>query len=208
MPLLPGKANIGRNIKELEQPSAHAPKGRPYEQALAIALKTAGVPKRASGGHVGALRGSTGGRADEVGTTVPNGSYIVPADVCSALGDGNTEAGFAKLEKLFPAKRAMGGGISQISGMKGMNPVLGSKFPKIIRPPAMPSAGMPKLPHLKEGGAVPVKLSHGEFSIPPFHVERVGSGDRERGNRALDHWVLSIRKHDIERRKHLPPPVQ
>lgn len=45
MPLLPGKQNIGPNITELEQPSPHAPEGRPYNQALAIALKTAGVPK-------------------------------------------------------------------------------------------------------------------------------------------------------------------
>lgn len=48
MPLLPGKANIGRNLTELEQPSAHAPRGHPYRQALAIALKTAGVTTRAA----------------------------------------------------------------------------------------------------------------------------------------------------------------
>ena len=41
MPLLPGKSNIGPNITELEKPSRHAPGGRPYKQALAIALSTA-----------------------------------------------------------------------------------------------------------------------------------------------------------------------
>jgi hypothetical protein len=43
MPLLKGKANIGRNIKELEQ---HGSRPRSKEQILAIALHTAGVPKK------------------------------------------------------------------------------------------------------------------------------------------------------------------
>lgn len=37
MPLKPGKQNIGSNIKELES------SGKPYKQALAIALKEAKV---------------------------------------------------------------------------------------------------------------------------------------------------------------------
>ena len=40
MPLLKGKENIGRNIKELEST------GRPKRQAIAIALRTAGVPPK------------------------------------------------------------------------------------------------------------------------------------------------------------------
>lgn len=38
MPLLPGKKNVGKNIRELMKPSAHAPHGRPRKQAIAIAL--------------------------------------------------------------------------------------------------------------------------------------------------------------------------
>jgi hypothetical protein len=83
MPLLPGKANIGRNITELERPSAHAPRGREYEQALAIALKTAGVPKRradgggVSDGFTGPLTGDTPGRADALPVTVPDGGHVI-----------------------------------------------------------------------------------------------------------------------------------
>jgi hypothetical protein len=40
MPLLKGKANIGKNISELEST------GRPYKVARAIALKVAGVKKK------------------------------------------------------------------------------------------------------------------------------------------------------------------
>ncbi len=45
MPLLPGKTNIGKNIKT-EQ--AH---GKPRDQALAIALRTAGVPPKKNAEH-------------------------------------------------------------------------------------------------------------------------------------------------------------
>lgn len=38
MPLLKGKKNIGKNIQELQKPSAHAPHGRSRQQAIAIAL--------------------------------------------------------------------------------------------------------------------------------------------------------------------------
>jgi len=113
MPLKSGRANIGPNITELEKPSKRAPGGRPYEQALAIALKKAGVkPKRANGGHVkhvGALSGATPGRADALSVTVPDGAYIIPADVVSALGDGNTASGFEHLARMFPEQRASGG---------------------------------------------------------------------------------------------------
>ena len=60
----------------------------------------------------GALRGRTGGRTDNQNISVPGESYVVPSDVVSALGEGNTEAGFAALEKLFPpppVERADGG---------------------------------------------------------------------------------------------------
>jgi hypothetical protein len=39
MPLLPGKKNLGANIKELSDT------GRPHDQVLAIALKAAGMSK-------------------------------------------------------------------------------------------------------------------------------------------------------------------
>ena len=43
MPLLPGKKNIGKNIKTEEK------HGKPSKQALAIALRKAGVPKKEKG---------------------------------------------------------------------------------------------------------------------------------------------------------------
>ena len=107
MPLYPGKSNIGRNIKTEEKA------GKPYRQALAIALNTAKVPKarkHASGGIVGPLSGVTPGRADKLPVDVPAGSHVIPADVVAALGDGNSNAGLVVLDKKFGRKRRAAGG--------------------------------------------------------------------------------------------------
>lgn len=46
MPLLPGKENIGKNIKELLSTKKHGKKKFKNKQAIAIALREAGVPKK------------------------------------------------------------------------------------------------------------------------------------------------------------------
>ena len=194
MPLKTGKSNI--------------------DKALSIALKTAGGPKRradgggvASDGFTGALTGDTPGRADKLPVTVPDGSHVIPADVVGALGDGNSGAGLKHLGKMFPTPKlkAPKAAISKpphIAAPHLLVPKI--SMPKMNAPKAM---GMPKR---ADGGAsrgVKCALSDGEFVVHPEHVARIGGGDAERGHRALDHWIVSKRKEDIERRKKLPPPV-
>ena len=60
MPLLKGKANIGKNI-EMEEET------HPRKQAVAIALRTAGVPKAKD--QAGMATAASGG--------MPGGSYTV-----------------------------------------------------------------------------------------------------------------------------------
>lgn len=63
---------------------------------------------------LGAVRGKTTGRSDKLAVSVPPGSYVIPADVVAALGDGNSEAGLAKLESQFKPQRggyAAGGAV-------------------------------------------------------------------------------------------------
>ena len=76
--------------------------------------------KKAAGGFSGALTGKGGGRADTRPVSVPDGSYVIPADVVSALGQGNSAAGQKKLFGAFPeskplkaarARRANGGSV-------------------------------------------------------------------------------------------------
>jgi hypothetical protein len=44
--------------------------------------------------HVGPIPSSVAGRTDHLPMHVPSGSYVIPADIVSALGEGNTMSGF------------------------------------------------------------------------------------------------------------------
>jgi hypothetical protein len=60
----------------------------------------------------GALRHDGPGRTDDLEISVPGESFVIPADVISAMGQGNTEAGLKLLEQIFPptpVPRANGG---------------------------------------------------------------------------------------------------
>lgn len=100
MPLLPGKTNIGRNIEEME---AH---GHPRDVAVAAALNVARKHRQDGGAtvtrfHVGPIHASVAGRTDHLPMTVESGSYVLPADIVSAGGEGNTLAGFKVLRRTF-----------------------------------------------------------------------------------------------------------
>ena len=75
--------------------------------AVNAAMNVARSIKRARGGrvHVGPIMGPTGGRADKVPMEVPDGAYVIPADICSGLGQGNTEAGMVRLGSMFPKSK-------------------------------------------------------------------------------------------------------
>ena len=62
----------------------------------------------------GLLTGSTPGRADKINTSVRDNTFIIPAHVVSALGQGSTMAGAAALDKMFPKSKKQGD-----SGKKG-----------------------------------------------------------------------------------------
>lgn len=119
MPLLPGKRNIGNNI-EVEQSA-----GKPHDQAVAIALDVARRRKRAEGGsadtghlHTGPIHSHVAGRTDHLPIHVPSGSYVLPADIVSAGGEGNTIAGFKVLRRTFGGE-PYGGRKEQPYGQSG-----------------------------------------------------------------------------------------
>jgi hypothetical protein len=194
MPLLKGKSKttIGSNISEL----VHS--GRPQEQAVAIALKTAREP-RAKGGasffgapsapmtekvHVGPIHSPVAGRTDHLPMHVPSGAYVIPADIISAMGEGNTMAGFKVANTIF----------TPVPGLKGM-------------PGADAQLG---LPGKAEGGSigppVPIVAAGGEYVIHPDDVTRIGGGSIDRGHKELDTFVKKMRAKTVQTLRNLPPP--
>jgi hypothetical protein len=186
MPLKAGKKNIGANIREME---AH---GHKHSQAVAAALRTA--YDRANGGKVraGALDGKTQGRADDLPIDVPNGSHVIPADVVAALGDGNTRAGFAVLEQMFPhSKRAKFKKGGKVSAPKGFGFGKSAAF------------------GLASGGKAPtvgINASDGEFVVVPDDVAEKGRGDVDHGHNILDHFIVHTRKQYAHKLSKLPGP--
>jgi hypothetical protein len=85
--------------------------------------------KRALGGPIpdseltpviGAINTATPGRADAHPTHVPPGSYVMPADIVSMIGEGNTAAGQQMLAKMFLPLQAQSG--NQIAMMRSGAP--------------------------------------------------------------------------------------
>lgn len=87
--------------------------GHPQDQAIAAALNQArskhafgGIPKplrsddvsdksaQDARAHIGPIHAPVAGRTDHLNMHVPAGSYVIPADIVSMFGEGNTDAGF------------------------------------------------------------------------------------------------------------------
>jgi hypothetical protein len=54
--------------------------------------------------HTGPIHSQVAGRTDHLPMHVPAGSYVIPADVVSGYGEGNTMAGFKRLNMTFGHK--------------------------------------------------------------------------------------------------------
>ena len=104
MPLHHGSSQktISTNISEM----IHA--GHPKDQAIAAALHTAHKTFKDKGGaasaphtpqiaHVGPIHSPVSGRTDHLPMHVMSGSYVIPADIISAMGEGNTMSGFKQM---------------------------------------------------------------------------------------------------------------
>lgn len=157
--------------------------------AKALELAKGGRTKRTNKVHKGAIHSSVAGRTDHLPMHVASGSYVIPADIISAMGEGNTTAGFKVAKSIF--------GSSAPYGMPGM-PYGASGMPY----------GQPT-PHKAEGGevsAVPIIAAGGEYVIAPEDVERIGEGSLDVGHQALDHFVKTMREKTIKTLKALPGP--
>lgn len=162
------------------------------ENALSIARKS-----RADGGslhikkphapkiHTGPIHSSVAGRTDHLPMHVPSGSYVLPADIVSASGEGNTIAGFKHARRVFGGNPYGGSGTTPYAQGSG--------------PYGMAKGGA-------ADGGVPIVAAGGEYVVHPDSVREVGGGDLDTGHRVLDEFVKRIRAELVKTLKSLPGP--
>lgn len=126
----------------------------------------------------GYIHGTSGGRTDNKPMKVAPGSYVIPSDILSGLGQGNSHAGAAALQRMFKM-----GPHAKTLGESG-------KFA---------DGGMP-------GEGVPIVAASGEMVVDPETVARIGKGDMDVGHKTLDAMVAHVRKSTIKKLRKLPPP--
>lgn len=162
------------------------------DETISKALKIAHRVARRSGGkvvaHSGPIHSPVAGRTDHLPMHVHSGSYVIPADIISAMGEGNTVAGFKAAKIAFGGSPYAGG---QPYGQSSDKPY-GMKLPKA------------------EGGAtegfVPIVAAGGEYVIHPDQVTTIGKGSLEDGHKILDLFVKKMRDKTIRTLQKLPGP--
>lgn len=191
---------------------------RPQKQALAIAFRVQRDAKRkkmSGGGRVkgyapggaalptapfqmraeardiqraGMIHSPTAGRADKLPMGVKAGAFVVPADVVSGLGQGNSMAGGNALSRMMKAGPFGSGGARPPVGRRGF------------------ADGGDVNAAPMDAPTVPILASGGEFVVDPESVARIGGGSLEKGHDILDAMVAQTRKKTIKTLKRLPKP--
>jgi len=147
--------------------------------------------------HHGPIHSPVAGRTDHLPMHVAAGSYVLPADIVSATGEGNTMAGFKNIKRMF----------SGVPYVKGGMPYGASGGPYGAQ-----------LPQKADGGAmmgqndtsfekpVPIVAAGGEYVLKPEEVRWAGGGDLDAGHDALDDFVIITRKKTVKTLNKLPGP--
>ena len=144
--------------------------------------------------HVGPIHSFVAGRTDHLPVHVRSGSYVIPADIVSGVGEGNTSAGFKVAKSIFTAPSRTKGAPYGISG----------------------SPYGAAMPGKAEGGSVdddddnaplvPVVVAGGEYILGPKDVRHHGKGSLEDGHKVLDEFVKRYRKKLVKTLSKLPGP--
>lgn len=149
----------------------------------------------------GFLESDAAGRTDRLPLSVAADSHVMPADVVSGLGQGNSLAGAKIMDAIIH------------SGPYG------TQLPRMGHGSGPPSMGRM---HLADGGVgiSKVLLAGGEYVVPPQKVAALGARtkalskdpgikrktDLRAGHDALDILIANVRKHTIKFLKTAPPP--
>jgi hypothetical protein len=145
-------------------------------------------------GETGLIHAYSPGRTDTINMEPLAGSYVIPADVISGLGEGNTLAGAATMDRVLNSGP---GGIPMPRGHEGRGPPEPARQPTPIYKASGGTIG---------DGRVPIIAAGGEYTVSPEQVQALGRGDMKRGHDLLDKFVLEIRRRTIKDLRKLPPP--
>ncbi len=143
--------------------------------------------------HSGFIHSPVAGRTDKIPMSVKSGSYVIPADVVSGLGQGNSVAGAHGLAKMF----GMGPYGSAIPHLAS-----GPKSAKIIRQ-RFADGGVPSAP--PTGEPTDIIAAGGEFVVPHDKITDK-FGDVSRGHEIMDRMIHHIRRKTIKTMRTLPGP--
>jgi len=181
-------------------------------QQLGHVPELAPVPKAPTMGnkvvvHEGPIHSPVAGRTDHLPMHVKSGSYVIPADIIGAMGEGNTMAGFKVARRMFSSNPYF---------QKSMSPY-GSSSP-IYNSDEKPygaraaGGGTPGIGHNgapqddEDDDLVPIVAAGGEYVISPQDVTRLGEDDIDDGHKTLDSFVTKYRKKTIKVLQNLPGP--
>jgi len=194
------------------------------KQAVRDALNTV-RELRAHGGqvsskiHKGAIHSNVAGRTDHLPMHVKSGSYVIPADIISAMGEGNSMAGFKVAKSLFSTPPLK----TEVHHSKDALPYSGDGLPYKGKGVPYGGNGLPYsgngLPYFGEGSpysarradggavdGVPIIAAGGEYVITPEECQYCGKGDIDLGHKILAAFVKQYRKHVIKTLSKLPGP--
>lgn len=168
--------------------------------------------------------GTGGGRHDKNNVDVGSGSYVIPADVVSGLGEGNSLNGAKVWDSIL---HTMPYGIAAPQQRRGMgpphpphDPMLAAGIEEGIKaPPISPTVSRGGAPEPQGGEKIPIVAADGEVIVSPDDVRRIGQtyfppnkkatpeALTRHGHDVLDAMVKEVRGRTIKKLKDLPGPV-
>ena len=124
-----------------------------------------------------------------------SGAYVLPADIVSGLGEGNTLAGNRVIEKMLQdggfSGKSQGGSAAALHHSQNLTEKYGLRGP-----------------YHEDGSLVPVIVAGGEYIIHPDQVAEIGEGDVDKGHAVLDAFVVSQRRALRKKLAKLPGPAK
>lgn len=89
----------------------------------------------------GYIHGDTGGRTDNKPIDVAEGSYVIPSDILSGLGEGNSHAGWAALRAQFGMEDESAPGKAEGGAIGEPIPIVAASGEGVIDPTTVAKIG-------------------------------------------------------------------